>query len=660
MKMARTTARAILFALLWLSMPAGITFAEEFTDAIHAYLQQRVEAQNMSGCIVVGIVDAHGSRVISYGTLDNGTDRQADGDTLFNIHSATGTFTHLLLQDMADRRELNLDDPVAKYLPKSVRVPSRNGKQITLRMLAKETSGLPDFYQMLNPKRADDYLAEFGTEQLDALVSASQLTEDPGTSHRHGSVDLPLLAQAMAFQAGADYESVMADRVFGPLGMNSTTFTLTPEIRGRLAYEHFVFGCAVPPLNYGAVKPLAGLYSTANDLLKFISAYGLTPCHLTPEMEEAVTNLSYAPEIEGMFHTGGGGFGARVYAGYDKARRRGVVVLSTADDSGTELGNLLLESQWQSDRRPSQIQLANAKSDLYVGQYQRSPDFALGIFIVRNYLPEISRGVIYSSAGGCLVALLALLWRARSSRGRWITLAGAVAAIGLLSLLAVPISSRIFCSKFQPGIGIRSDGERLIIQSTGSDLCPIEEWKLRRAWGSQSHPVDALFPRIPTLLVPESESTCFERLTGTPITFSGDSAGRVTGLTMQYRDRAFHYEKTSDQPPAAPPPPKRPAIIALDTQHLDAFVGHYVFPHGADDATEIKMTIWREGSQLLAQVWGHNVFKGAIDIYPESETTFFDKIFGLDLTFTRNEKGNVAAAVRHQDGLPDAEGTKQD
>ena len=43
--------------------------AEEFTDAIRAYLEHRVEAEKIRGGIVVGIVDEHGSRIVSYGKL---------------------------------------------------------------------------------------------------------------------------------------------------------------------------------------------------------------------------------------------------------------------------------------------------------------------------------------------------------------------------------------------------------------------------------------------------------------------------------------------------------------------------------------------------------------------------------------------------------------
>ena len=133
--------RVICFTML-LSAFSFRAAAEDFTNAIAAYLQHYVHAQLPHGCMVVGIVDEHGSSVISCGDLDNGTDRQADGDTLFSIQSSSYTFFCLLLQDMVERGEVQPDDPVAKYLPASVKMPTYHGKQITVRHLAKETSGL--------------------------------------------------------------------------------------------------------------------------------------------------------------------------------------------------------------------------------------------------------------------------------------------------------------------------------------------------------------------------------------------------------------------------------------------------------------------------------------------------------------------------------------
>jgi D-alanyl-D-alanine-carboxypeptidase/D-alanyl-D-alanine-endopeptidase len=140
-----------------------ITSAEEFTNTIEAFLQHHVEVEKRDVGIVVGIVDEHGSRVVSCGKMDNGTDQEVNGDTLFDIASITKPFTGLLLQDMIERGEMKLDDPVSNYLPSSVRMPTRNGKEITLRQLATHSSGLPKWPDDLNPKRADhpydDYTA---------------------------------------------------------------------------------------------------------------------------------------------------------------------------------------------------------------------------------------------------------------------------------------------------------------------------------------------------------------------------------------------------------------------------------------------------------------------------------------------------------------------
>jgi len=249
-----TTAIRVLCFMILLSASSFRAAAEDFTNVIHAYLQQRIEAEKINGCIVVGIVDEHGSSIVSYGKLDNGTDQEANGDTVFAIYSATGTFTWLLLQDMVERGEMKLDDPVAKYLPKSVTMPTHNGKEITLRHLAKETSGLPDFTGKLDAKRADDPLADYTVEKMDAFVSGYKLTCDPGTKHFHGGVDMGLLGQAMALKAGTDYESLMVDRIFRPLQMDSTRFTLTPELKSRLATEHNPLGYAVPSYGLGSFE----------------------------------------------------------------------------------------------------------------------------------------------------------------------------------------------------------------------------------------------------------------------------------------------------------------------------------------------------------------------------------------------------------------------
>ena len=216
--------------------------AEDFTDAIHAFLQQRVEAEKRDVGIVVGIVDEHGSRIVSCGKLDNGTDQEVNGDTLFEIGSVTKTFTALLLQDMIERGEMKLDDPVAKYLPESVKMPTRNGKEITLLHLATHTSGLPDIPDNLDPKRADNPFADYTVEKMYAFLSGYQLTRDPGAKFEYSNLGMGLLGHVIALKAGTNYESLVVDRICRPLKMDSTRITLTPELKARFATGHNQFG----------------------------------------------------------------------------------------------------------------------------------------------------------------------------------------------------------------------------------------------------------------------------------------------------------------------------------------------------------------------------------------------------------------------------------
>jgi len=656
--------RFICFILLF-AMCSGGAGAEDFTNAIQAYLQQYVHAQVPHGCIVVGIVDEHGSSVLSAGDLDNGTGRQADGDTVFVLESCAYTFFGLLLQDMVERGEMRPDDPVAKYLPESVKMPTYKGEQITVRQLGRETSGLrPSFADAIAPERADTPFAGFTAGKFFAVVSSNQLTSPPGTTHMHPSVDRGVLNQTMALRAGTDFESLLITRIFGPLQMNDTRITLTPGQESRFAPEHSMSGYAMPRWHLEDFKPLSGLYSTANDLLKFLSAC-TTSSPLLPLWDNTVSNFAFTPPRAGMVHTGGGWFDNGCYIGFDKARRRGVVILANAYEPRQGLGILLLESEWQLDRRPQSVKVSPEICASYAGQYQRAPDYALGMFVLRHYVFDTSRMATVLPAGLCLATLVVLLWRVGDVRKRllilgWVVLAGAVLA-PFLPLL----SSRIFCARLHPVIGIRGEGERLFAEDSNPNLCSIEDWPSAQAWGRNVHPVDVLFPPVPVELLAESDTRFFERLSGVPMDFSRDASGKVTGLELHYHGKAFRYDRISDAPPNPPLPVTPPVIVTLDTNHLDACAGRYEVTPGAVSRAGFKLTVWREGEQLLAQAQGDGRLcePGAFPMYPESETNFLEKLTGDQFRFIKNDEGRVTAVTHHSLGdtlmwFPDWEATK--
>jgi CubicO group peptidase (beta-lactamase class C family) len=673
-----TAIRVICFTML-LTAFSFRAVAEDFTNAIHAYLQQRVEVEKRDVGIVVGIVDEHGSSIVSCGKMDNGTDQEVNGDTLFEIGSFTKTFTGLLLQDMVERGKMKLDDPVAKYLPKSVKMPTYDGKQVTLLQLATHTSGLPLFPDNLDPKRADNPWADYPVEKLDDFVSGCKLTREPGAKCEYSTVGMALLSQAIALKAGTNYESLVVDRICRPLKMDSTRITLTPELKSRFAQGHNYFGYAVSHTDWGALMGGAALRSTANDMLKYISAnLGLTPSGLTPLMKNthvahfhaylnADTDLDtdiglawmITRDLQGTKIVQHGGLtrGFITFAGFDMTRRRGVVVLCNSQDFDVpRIGLLLLESEWQSDRRPKETKISSQVYDSYVGQYQLSPDFALGMLTMRQFLLNVPKAVIYIPAGFCLAVLLVLLWRTASFRKRCIILCCAVLASCLLAALIALVSSHMVCTLLHPGVGIRREGNRIFAQYT------LNLDRLSAPFTSKLFPQIPikLLPHLTVELLPESETRFFERLSGNPVTFSRNFLGKVTGLTMDYQGKAFSYKKISDQPPKAPEPVKPRVAIKLDTKLLDACVGHYEFAPDAVFSAGMKLKIWREGDQLVSQAWceGENVLPGAFDIYPESETIFFDKLLCAQYIFVKNDKGEVTAVIHHLAGFPDSEGKK--
>src|SRR5262249_15884457 len=152
--------------------------ADDYSDSIQSFLHANFDRLNAG--MVVGIVDEHGSRVYSAGKLDNGTERMVDGDTVFEIGSVTKAFTALLLLDVAQRGEVKLDDPVAKYLPESVRVPTHGGKEITLFNLAAQDSGLPFDPDNYTGTDWGERFSSYTAPKMYEFLASYQLSQDPG------------------------------------------------------------------------------------------------------------------------------------------------------------------------------------------------------------------------------------------------------------------------------------------------------------------------------------------------------------------------------------------------------------------------------------------------------------------------------------------------
>ena len=241
---------------------------------IRDMLAERVDAlagQEDGIGFVVGIIGPQGRRVISYGHLNQGDPRSLNGNTEFEIGSITKVFTAVLLADMAQRREVALEDPITKYLPKGTKAPERNGHPITLVDLATHTSGLPFMPSELPPPNG---LATSKDPAAQFYQSLTQYDPPHNAGWGYSNFGYWLLGQALASRAGKDYESLLRTRVIAPLKLTRTTIT-SPKMKADLAVGHNAV--LQPSQSFGSVSPYqsmvaaGGLVSTVNDLLTFLS-----------------------------------------------------------------------------------------------------------------------------------------------------------------------------------------------------------------------------------------------------------------------------------------------------------------------------------------------------------------------------------------------------
>src|SRR6185369_7618589 len=218
---------------------AQIPARAEVTDnEVKSILQDRIDRAKRGVGIVVGLVDEKGTRVITYGKANQDGNRALDGNTVFEIGSVTKVFTATLLADMVERGEVSLNDPISKYLPKTVKTPTRDGKEITLLDLATQTSGLPRLPANFAPKDPGNPYADYSVDQLYAFLSSYTLTRGIGEKYEYSNLGVGLLGHILSLRAGTDYEALVRKRICQPLKMEDTGITLTPGMKTRLTTGH--------------------------------------------------------------------------------------------------------------------------------------------------------------------------------------------------------------------------------------------------------------------------------------------------------------------------------------------------------------------------------------------------------------------------------------
>ena len=364
----------------------------QIPDDVKASVRARVDNGWTVG-IVVGVVDSTGARFFSYGNTTKTGGQPVNQHTVYEIGSITKVFTAVTLADMAIKGEVALDDPVQRYLPDSVRVPSKDGKEITLRLLSGQRSGLPRMPNNFAPANPNDPYADYGTARLYAFLNGYALTRDPGASYEYSNLGVGLLGVALARRNGTSYENMILARVIRPLGMTDTRITLTPDMSARLAHG-YAGDQEVSNWGFDALAGAGAVRSDAVDLTRLLAAAtGLvhTPLDSAFRLTEAIEfdagpgmRIGLGWHVVGpdsaavIWHNGGTG-GYHTFIGFDPRRKIGVVVLSNSTLSIDDIGFHVLNAAAPLATVRVAIALPADSLDAYVGTYQLAPTFAITI-----------------------------------------------------------------------------------------------------------------------------------------------------------------------------------------------------------------------------------------------------------------------------------------
>ena len=252
--------------------------------AIDSYLTSVVRDTRIPG-IVALVVDADG--VVYTGAF--GRQNVAAGvpmatNSIFRIASMTKPVTSVAVMMLVQEGDIGLDDPVSQYLPafEDLKVienfnaadksyGTRPAKTpMTVRHLLTHTSGLG--YAFSNPA-----LAALVGSDPGASVTRFPLLHDPGARWTYGE-STRVLGSLVEQVSGQPLDEFMMERIFIPLGMSDTFYTVPAPKAGRVVTVHRTTpeGLVETPNPAEITAPVygdGGLHSTAADYAKFIQLF---------------------------------------------------------------------------------------------------------------------------------------------------------------------------------------------------------------------------------------------------------------------------------------------------------------------------------------------------------------------------------------------------
>jgi CubicO group peptidase (beta-lactamase class C family) len=206
----------------------------------------------------------------SYGLADLGTKEQITNKTLFNLGSISKTFVMNSILMLRDEGKLSLEDSLIKYFPEFKN--KEIAQKVKIRHLLTHTSGLPDNRPVAGQR--EFYLTANDAQNWQPVTQADSLVFEPGSKYEYSNPAFNGLALIIEKVSGQKWQDFVAERIFKPAGMTTSTITDGPHPESGVSHGYVMENGNWSELDYGEEPTFCaagngGVWSSTEELLKY-------------------------------------------------------------------------------------------------------------------------------------------------------------------------------------------------------------------------------------------------------------------------------------------------------------------------------------------------------------------------------------------------------
>jgi CubicO group peptidase (beta-lactamase class C family) len=231
--------------------PRDVGMSAEKLARVRTLVQGAVDKKQTASVVVLIARYGKVPYLETFGKLNPSTGEPMPLDAIFRIHSMSKPITTAAALMLYEEGKFQLEEPVFKYLPEfeGLRVSTgRPGetveakREMTIRDLMRHTSGLT--YGMPNGTSVDKMYIARGIDgpglslaEMVAALGELPLQDQPGTRF-HYSIATDVLARLIEVLSGKPIDQFLQERIFRPLDMRDTGFTVPEDKLSRFTATH--------------------------------------------------------------------------------------------------------------------------------------------------------------------------------------------------------------------------------------------------------------------------------------------------------------------------------------------------------------------------------------------------------------------------------------